>query len=106
MIRHEVVITRLQLFPEIDVVRVLVALHVRVCHPERIDTDLYTWLAKYQRAGHKLENLINIGVSHGIAANRHASTVNHQILALITVLAIKLVREANINGFIETAIRF
>ena len=79
--------------------------HVGVRHAERIDADLYVRLPKDQRARHELENLINAGVGHRITADRHAGAVDHQIFTFITVCTVIGIREADINGFIEAAVR-
>jgi len=101
----EIVITRFQLFPEIDVIRVFMALHIRVGHAERIDADLHIRLTKHQRAGNELENLVNALVGHGIAAYRHTGTVNHQIFTFIAVSTVIGIRETDINRFIKAAVR-
>ncbi len=81
-------------------------LHVGVGHTERINADLHTGLPKHQRAGDKLENLINAVIGHRVAADGNAGTVNHQVFTFITVCAVVGVRETNVNRFVEAAIRF
>jgi hypothetical protein len=51
----------------------LMSRHVGVGHAERVDADLHAWLAKYQRAGDKLEDLVNAGIGHRVAADGNAA---------------------------------
>ncbi|MNP62094.1 hypothetical protein D3C76_1573400 [compost metagenome] len=43
----EVVVTRFQLFPEIRVCRILMALHIGIGHAERINVHLHTGLPEH-----------------------------------------------------------
>ncbi len=80
------------------------ALHITFRHAEWIDAHLNTRLAIAQRGFHIVINLIHIGIGHGIAANRHAVAVDHQIFPLITLLTIVLIRETDVNCPVEAAI--
>ena len=82
------------------------ALHVGIRHTEWIDADLHARLPEDQGCSDKLEDFVNTGVGHGVAANRNAGTVNHQIFPFIAVRAVIGVRETDINRFIEAAIGF
>ena len=42
--------------------------HIGIGHAERIDAHLNLRLAEDQRGGDILENLINPGIGHGVAA--------------------------------------
>lgn len=81
-------------------------LHIGVGHAERIDAYLHGRLAKHQRTGHKLEDLVNAAVGHGIAAYRNTGTVDHQILTIITMRTVIGIREADVDRFIEAAVGF
>ncbi len=72
------------------------ALHITFRHAERINAHLNTRLAVAQRGFHIVINLIHIGIGHGIAANRHAVTVDYQIFPLIILLTIVLIRETTL----------
>ena len=102
----EVVIAWLQLLPEIRIVRELMSRHVGVGHAERVDADLHAWLAKYQRAGDKLEDLVNAGIGHRVAADGNAGAVDHQVFTFIAVRAIVGIWEADIDRFIKAAVWF
>ena len=80
--------------------------HVGVGHAERVDADLHAWLAKYQRAGDKLEDLVNAGIGHRVAADGNAGAVDHQVFTFIAVRAIVGIREADIDRFIKAAVWF
>ncbi|VDH23286.1 Uncharacterised protein [Escherichia coli] len=55
----KVVVTRLQLLPEVLKVGIFMALHIGVGHAERVNTHLHARLTKHQRTSNELEYLIN-----------------------------------------------
>ncbi len=105
MIFSKVSVSRLQLLPETGIGGVAVTLHIAVGHAEWIDADADILLAVTQRGIHIRKNLIHIGVSHGIAANRLTVAMNHQVIAAVALITIVLIWKADVDRAIKPAIR-